>query len=286
MDIFTVVPGAFFGEWEVLEETTPLVFGGISYRRALCKCKCGTTKLVLLKHLKSGASSGCRECSNSRRVLTYKGRFIVGQQYKNFMLLSFNGDKIRSKSTANIRCVCGAEKTVCYATLVAWENKSKQGCLCAEGLYKLPEYLIWGALKQRHPHRVCPEWVNSFAKFYADMGERPGAKFRLMCKDASKPFDKENCHWAPVAFPNFRGKTIREAAAALGTDVSVIYCRLRSGWPEEKAFSTPVRQLHSRRSDIKKVAALLGVHPNTIYKRLSFGWSKEKAFTTPNGKAS
>lgn len=55
--------GMIYGAWEVIEEGARSVAGR---RRMLCRCTCGTEKLVQLNVLRSGESSGCRHCEHAR----------------------------------------------------------------------------------------------------------------------------------------------------------------------------------------------------------------------------
>ncbi len=57
--------GTVFGRWTVLEKSVPA-----RHRRALCRCSCGTEKLVLEQTLKNGASVSCG-CFNSELRTTH-----------------------------------------------------------------------------------------------------------------------------------------------------------------------------------------------------------------------
>lgn len=106
------------------------------------------------------------------------------------------------------------------------------GCLVAEnnralrlthGMTKTPIYKVWrGMINRCHnpnqPHYeryggrgiyVCDEWRNSFAQFYADMGDRPqgptGVRYTIDRKDNDGPYAAWNCRWA-----TYREKTINK----------------------------------------------------------------------------
>ena len=58
--------------------------------------------------------------------------------------------------------------------------------------------------------RMCDEWLNSFAQFYADMGPRPEG-LTLERKNNDGPYAAWNCIWATYAEQNKnqRNKRIR-----------------------------------------------------------------------------
>ena len=57
-----------------------------------------------------------------------------------------------------------------------------------------PTYRVWRSLCHRRRSSVCEEWLENFEAFVRDVGERPDG-LTLKRKDASKPFNRENCAW-------------------------------------------------------------------------------------------
>lgn len=106
---------------------------------------------------------------------------------------------------------------------------------------------------------VCRRWAegdgrrNGFQCFAMDMGPRPSPLHSVHRRDNTCGYEPENCEWATETTQqnartnnrrltrNDTTLTVSQWAAVLGCNPSVISTRLRLGWSEEKALSTPVR---------------------------------------------
>jgi hypothetical protein len=138
-------------------------------------------------------------------------------------------------------------------------SKMKDRCLNPSA----PPYTRYGA----RGITVCPEWLESFEAFYADMGDVPeGMSLERM--DNNRGYNKENCKWATAAEQaknksNNRRVTIDgqtmllcEWADHLGLSRSTVLGRVSKGWSEVEAILTPIDD--SRRNGRAKNGARVG----------------------------
>ena len=101
----------------------------------------------------------------------------------------------------------------------------------------------------------CERW-ESFANFLADMGERP-AGLTLDRIDGTKGYSPDNCRWASkkeqtqnravTRWIEYQGQQwcMTELAELHGLNRGTLACRLKAGWPLEKAL-TPSRPYRPR----------------------------------------
>jgi len=137
------------------------------------------------------------------------------------------------------------------------------------------EYRAWSGMRTRCTNRkfvdwaiyggrgikVCERW-NSFAKFFADMGPKPSPRHSLDRKDSDGHYEPLNCRWAtPKEQANnwkhrnrkltFNGETLllSEWSSRIGISRESLRDRIDSGWPIEKALTTPAVRQRRRLSD-------------------------------------
>ncbi len=79
-----------------------------------------------------------------------------------------------------------------------------------DGRTKHPLYKTWDSMIGRCYHRsnasyknygergitVCQEWLDDFANFIRDMGDKPGREYTLDRIDNDKGYSKDNCKWS------------------------------------------------------------------------------------------
>lgn len=103
---------------------------------------------------------------------------------------------------------------------------------------------------------VCYEWY-LFENFLSDMGDRP-ARMSLDRIDVNGRYSKENCRWATAkkqmnnrtinhyVTANGVKKTIAEWSDETGLGWQVIHGRLKRGWSDKRAVTTPVDTRYAR----------------------------------------
>ena len=106
---------------------------------------------------------------------------------------------------------------------------------------------------------VCERWRTSPSAFLLDMGEAPEG-YWLDRIDNSKGYEPGNCRWVtPKQSAGNRAKggprinplSLRQRAIAVGLPYMLVYLRVRMGWPEERALTTP-KQRRGRMTDESK----------------------------------
>ena len=157
----------------------------------------------------------------------------------------------RTEAAANAR----SHKTVQHGRTHTREFKSWQ---CMKERCHNPnsdQYPRYGAVGIT----VCPQWRNSFAAFFADMGACPSGK-TIDRIENSKGYEPGNCRWADTVTQALNRKvtvwitafgetlTRYEWARRLGVHYTVIAARLRHGWSPENAVT--MTKWESRRKRI------------------------------------
>lgn len=195
---------------------------------------------------------------------------LVGQRFGRLVVQERVESDIKRSTFFECLCDCGS-------TIIATGSNLRRGgytsCGCyrrsvkaTHGMHNTTEYNIWRQMLQRCTNpkaryfenyggrgiTVCEEWT-TFESFFRDMGFRPSLNHTIDRIDNGKGYNKENCRWATAAEQsrnttrnrNFtiNGKTqcITDWAKQLGCTTQSIKCRLRSGWTEEEAFTTPIQ---------------------------------------------
>jgi hypothetical protein len=184
---------------------------------------------------------------------------------------------MKSGYFADFRCDCGKMKMMNVWKVKTGHSRSC-GCLRREiakerftthghnGVHRSSEYKAWCNMIQRctaptnnnyqnyggRGIQVCPEWLNSFSAFIADIGLKPTPRHSLDRKDVSGNYEPGNCKWSTKReqmnntrrnrFLTFMGqrRTVTEWCRELNLKHSAINCRLHDGWEVERALTTPI----------------------------------------------
>jgi hypothetical protein len=201
-----IAVGDTFSEWTTLEASAT------TRGRILCRCKCGTERLVAVSSLVYGAS---KSCGAGRGRMGAAGRVYMkaGEVYERLTVLE---DVAYSTDRANCRCACGTLKDVKAINLRTAQVRSC-GCLRRElrtvhGMSDDPVYKAWYAMIERttNPRNaswlhyggrgitVCERWQGSpegLYNFVADVGPKPpGTSLDRIDNDGN--YEPGNVQWA------------------------------------------------------------------------------------------
>ncbi len=261
-----IKPGTVYDHWTVLGEAP----GGrpIKY---LCRCLCGTEKLVAGSSLIRGISSSC---GCSRRESPHF-QDLSGQVFGRWIAVAHAG---RKGKTGRItmwlcRCECGVEREVPATSLKRGISRSC-GCLrspfvshgCTARGLKTPEYKVWCGIKTRCTNEnepkyryyggrgimMCERWLDSFDNFLTDMGPRPSPKHEIdRFPNNDGNYDPDNCRWATkveqannkrsnlILTMNGESLTLSQWCRRLSIPVGRTSSRLKKGWSVENALTAP-----------------------------------------------
>lgn len=194
-------------------------------------------------------------------------------------------------------------------------SQSKKKSVDGKDRKTMREYSIWKGMKTRvtNPNTddsdryisrgitCCQEWIESFEKFYEDMGPCPEG-FTLDRIDPNGDYCLENCRWADkytqaqnrgefnLVF-TYNGEThvLKEWARILNIKYSTLYNRLtRSKMSFEEAISrTPddlLTEFNGEKKTLKEWSKIYNIKYQTVINRLNkHKWSLKDALTIPLG---
>ena len=179
----------------------------------LCRCDCGTERMVQKGNLVGGRSRSCG-CLQ-REELTERN--------------NKHGLAPRGKKSSEF---------------TAWRSMM-QRCINPKN-HNYPNYGARGI-------RVCQRWSENFANFLVDMGDKPSKGHSLERIDNHGNYEPSNCKWALSEEQNrnrrnvktvvVRGQhmTLKEACEHYGMYYPTIRRRVYKGMTIEDAIFTPVR---------------------------------------------
>lgn len=217
----------------------------------LCQCECGNKFVAMGSNLrKDGHTTSCgcvkKEIFVKHRERVESGEWIpeklVGQKFGRLTVESFtrwhilsDGQKV---SMWDCSCECGKRiemrRSYLHATGVPSCGCRKSEVLSelrtVHGMYGTPTHQSWRKMKERcladyykekeyyqdRGIEICQEWIESFEKFYEDMGPRPEGT-TLDRIDPNKGYAKENCRWADLTIQAYnRRKSVNNTSGRTG----------------------------------------------------------------------
>lgn len=212
-------------------------------------------------------------------LVGHRFKDISGQVFGRLTILGPCGYTTEGQAKWTCRCQCGKVAEIRGARLRNGGTKSC-GCLSVEKVIArstkhnlahrgevIPEYRVWNTMKLRcnnpnieeYPRYggrgivVCERWSESFAAFIEDIGRRPSSRHSIDRINTNGNYEPGNCRWALPSvqqnnrrdnrFITHQGKTrtMAEWARDLGMHVETLFGRLKRGWSEVDALTTPVR---------------------------------------------
>lgn len=205
------------------------------------------------------------------------GRNIVRMEGQRFGALTVIRRAPRTHRYADwiCRCACGNECIKRGFKLRQGSVKScgKNGCSWWDFVEppltrkQAAEYSVWQGMRKRCEQKthlrysryggagikVCERW-KTFKNFFADMGQKPTPHHTLdRYPDQLGNYEPGNCRWATQeeqtrnrknnVFVEYEGERLLllDLVAKLGVRRSIVYQRLKLGWPLDEALTTPVR---------------------------------------------
>lgn len=264
------ISGEKFGRWTVIKRVGELKQKNSTIPKYLCRCDCGTEKIVLSNSLKNGSSLSCG-CYRLDRIKNIREKDLAGKRFGRWVALeSYENGK---KKYWKCECDCGKISFVREDHLLSGKSKSC-GCLTKEvatthGLSRSRIYGIWQHILSRceNPNstgylcyggrgiQVCNEW-HDFSKFYKwaiDNGYTDELSIDRI--DVNGNYCPENCRWATMKEQgnNRRNNhyvsigderhTLKEWSEISGVPYGTISNRLSNGWNVQDAIFIKVGEI-------------------------------------------
>lgn len=164
--------GKRFGRLTVISYAGPGRFGtGALW---LCRCKCGTTKVIRAAEFVRGRTTSCG-CFNREVSSEYMSKCMV--EYK-------------AAEMAKINCRHAATGTQLYGIWIGMLGR------CYNSRLKAYKYYGGRGIKVCGRWRKGEEGMHPFILFKEDMGKRPSPKHSLDRKNNNGHYEPSNCRWA------------------------------------------------------------------------------------------
>jgi len=212
------ITGRRFGRWTVLAlhpERYRRCDGGTNILW-LCRCDCGTERVVVGGSLRRGASTSCG-CLQ-QEALAKQATNLIGKRFGRWVVVALHPERCRRGTLWLCRCDCGTERLVRGYALRGGRSTSC-GCrarevttarLTTHGLSRSRAYRAWANMLARcrdvnnpnyggrkPPVTVCEHYCD-FVNWHADRGDPPpGLSQDRINNDGN--YEPGNCRWAPAS---------------------------------------------------------------------------------------
>ena len=139
--------GKIFGEWTVLYRTTNVG----KTTRWKCRCSCGNIAAVRATHLKSGASTKCRDCYYKSQIID-----LTGKRFGH--LVALEPTDLRSDSSVKWKCQCDCGN-ICYISSMALQKGDVVSCGCYAQEQRIAKHK--DLTGQRFGRLIAKEYISS-----------------------------------------------------------------------------------------------------------------------------
>jgi len=179
----------------------------------LCRCACGSEKLIAAHNLRRGLSTscGCLTLERTKETHTTHGCTVGGKQSSEYTSWLAMRDRCTNPNNAN------------------WSRYGGRGI------------------------KVCERWLISFENFLLDMGQKPSPNHSIERINVNGDYEPLNCTWATDAEQALnrsdskvitafgKSQPVKAWESEVCIKSSTIRARLARGWSAEDALSKGVR---------------------------------------------
>lgn len=203
---------------------------------------------------------------------------LVGKRFGRLVVLAMSNIRKGRDITWECSCDCGKRAVVRGCSLRhgittscgCYHRERLQAVVTKHGECWSPEYVSWESLKGRclNPKNksyaryggrgitVYEPWVNDFPAFLAHVGKRPTLRHQLDRIDNARGYEPGNVRWATVkeqarnrrsnVMLTLNGQSLcaTDWAPIVGLSAGTIVKRVRRGWSDEAALTTPWKGTH------------------------------------------